>query len=176
MIEFRNITYRIGDLVEYSVIRHGKEKWKRAVVVYDRERRRYGLQIISFKTKCIAKFRSGIVNIRKIQRIKLKKYKGMEMKDYDIDKFKHYTYKVSSGMPCIGCCCQCIHHKEVGGHPWHNGKSILTVSAYVCTYTAEEGDMFMLSSRHGIGCECFEGNADWELHLNKLELLGKLKK
>lgn len=178
MREFRGEIYRIGDIVEYSVKRgrnRGHIKWHKAIVVYDYVNRRYGLKLLMHKF-CIAKFYSGILEIRKIQRVKLRKYKVLNMKDYDKNKFKHYIFNPDSGMPCIGCCCQCNYQKAVNSHPWHNGKPVSGICAYVCTYSEGDDNSFMLIGEHGIGCECFDGNEDWQRHMNKIELLRKLKK
>ena len=99
----------------------------------------------------------------------------MGIKKYNIDKFPHYTYEPSTGAPCIGCCCQCTHHRLVCGHPWHNGKSISTSYCYVCSFTYNETESFMLSGRHGIGCEMFEGNEEWKDIMLKYDMIHELK-
>lgn len=85
------------------------------------------------------------------------------MEVYNKNKFPHYEYKEGSGFPrSIGCCCQCIYHKAVSSHPWHNGRPITDICAYVCSFTYEDVDNFMLSEEHGAGCEMFTGNEEWQ--------------
>ena len=96
------------------------------------------------------------------------------MKEYDIDKFPHYEYEFGD-VPFIGCCCQCTHHHAVNSHPWHNGKDISTTCLYVCFLDYDDSGRFILSSKHGGGCEMFEGDKSWEDIELKHKVLRELK-
>jgi hypothetical protein len=179
MIEFKGKEFHLGDVVEYykGFSWRGLHKPRKAVVVLDpRNNNRYGLKLLHH-TNIIAKFH---VNITKIDIVgytvlRQNRKRWVDMKDYDINKFPHYQYSVAES-PCIGCCCQCKYHKAVASHPWHNGKPMSNNCAYVCTYTEGETESFTLSSEHGTGCECFYGNEEWELYLDKVKVIRKLQK
>lgn len=71
------------------------------------------------------------------------------------------------------CCCNCKYHKKIYGHPWVNGKSILTSLGYCCTVflhsTVEPADGVTASQRHGL-CECWELDSGFAWNSKKYKM------